>query len=500
LLGFGTFCTTQNETDIVDCEALGQPCMECNPDTGQCTIPKVPDSCETGECNPTTGAFQAKPNGTACDDSNVCTSNDQCQDGICQGGGSTGPASSCTGDCGNTNVVTIDNILTMIDVGLGKLPVTACMAGDRNQDSQITVDEDLTAIDNALSGCPALPTPTPTPTSPPQAATPTPTEAQTTPGPGSAVSGQTTVALGAVSVIGDVVGAIANAFTVGTAASSASSTELLMTPAGPGLGGAAAACPLGGSVTNSSTIFPPTYTFTFTPTPPYCAVETSDGGKVAFQGGAFLALAGTSTIDITATFSDLSGTTLYEIATANVTGTVNGIPKLEGSCFLTAISLTLTDTLSTTMMQPSPATVEVNFNNTTLSLSNIAFSSACVPTAYDLTLNGPATLLAPDGSQVDVIFNNLALHITSSGGNTTLQILSGGMSSPCFGGAAALTSTTLTVPNHQACPTSGVITAVISSVTSTITFGAGGSVHVQSPTENINAPYCLDPQLLSCAA
>ncbi|MFN8627280.1 MAG: hypothetical protein U0587_15010 [Candidatus Binatia bacterium] len=492
-------------TDVVICEDLGQNCMECNPQTGQCTIPKTAGPCETGECNPATGLFQDAPNGTPCD-ANVCTSNEQCQSGECRTGTAPTPTptfpippvSSCTGDCGDSGVVTIDNILTMIDIGLGKKPIVECLAGDKSQDFKITVDEILTAIPNALNGCPALPTPTPT--SPPQAATPTVTVTappQTSPGPGSAVSGQTTVALGAVSVIGDVVGALANALTLGGGtASSASSAELLMTPSDPGLGGAAGACPLGGSVTNSQGLL--TYTLTFTPTPPYCAVPTSDG-KVAFQGDAFLSLLGTSTINITATFSDLSGTTLYEIAVANVTGKVNSFSQ-GGSCFLTAISLKLDETLSTTMMQPTPATVSVNFNSTTVNLTNITFSPACVPTAYDLTLNGPASLLAPDGSQVDVNFNNLIVHVTSSGGTTTLQIISGGMTSPCFGGAATLTSTTLTVPNHQACPVSGVITAVVSSVTSTITFGAGGSVHVQSPTENVNAEYCLDPQLLSCAA
>jgi hypothetical protein len=50
-------------------------------------------------------------------------------------------------------MVTVDEILTMVNIALGNVPVADCLAGDRNQDGTITVDEILTAVYKALNGC-----------------------------------------------------------------------------------------------------------------------------------------------------------------------------------------------------------------------------------------------------------------------------------------------------------------------------------------------------------
>jgi len=63
----------------------------------------------------------------------------------------------CIGDCSNVNDVTIDNLLTMVNVALDNAPVTACTAGDKDGDGNITIDEILVAVTNALSGCAPLP-------------------------------------------------------------------------------------------------------------------------------------------------------------------------------------------------------------------------------------------------------------------------------------------------------------------------------------------------------
>ena len=59
----------------------------------------------------------------------------------------------CEGDCGDDDQVTVDEILTMVNIALGNLNVSACEAGDANNDNRITVDEILTAVNNALNGC-----------------------------------------------------------------------------------------------------------------------------------------------------------------------------------------------------------------------------------------------------------------------------------------------------------------------------------------------------------
>jgi Ca2+-binding EF-hand superfamily protein len=60
---------------------------------------------------------------------------------------------SCVGDCNNDHSVTVDEILTMVNIALGNADMSTCKDGDANKDGQITVDEILTAVNNALNGC-----------------------------------------------------------------------------------------------------------------------------------------------------------------------------------------------------------------------------------------------------------------------------------------------------------------------------------------------------------
>jgi len=62
----------------------------------------------------------------------------------------------CAGDCSGDGQVTVDEILTMVNVALGSADVNSCMAGDANNDHNITVDEILSAVSNALRGCSAV--------------------------------------------------------------------------------------------------------------------------------------------------------------------------------------------------------------------------------------------------------------------------------------------------------------------------------------------------------
>jgi hypothetical protein len=71
-------------------------------------------------------------------------------------------AQVCVGDCDGNNQVTVDEIITMVNLALTG-GVTGCTAGDSNADGSITVDEIVTAVNNALLGC-GTPGPTPTPT------------------------------------------------------------------------------------------------------------------------------------------------------------------------------------------------------------------------------------------------------------------------------------------------------------------------------------------------
>ena len=51
--------------------------------------------------------------------------------------------------------MTIDEIITLVNIALGDADGSTCLAGDANHDMQITIDEILTAVNSALTGCPA---------------------------------------------------------------------------------------------------------------------------------------------------------------------------------------------------------------------------------------------------------------------------------------------------------------------------------------------------------
>ncbi len=59
---------------------------------------------------------------------------------------------ACTGDCNGDGSVTVDEIVTMVNLALNG-GTTGCTAGDSNGDGTITVDEIVTAVNNALNGC-----------------------------------------------------------------------------------------------------------------------------------------------------------------------------------------------------------------------------------------------------------------------------------------------------------------------------------------------------------
>jgi hypothetical protein len=60
---------------------------------------------------------------------------------------------ACVGNCDVDNGVTIDELLTMVNVALGTMPTSSCPTGDANQDGAITVEEIVMAVNNALGGC-----------------------------------------------------------------------------------------------------------------------------------------------------------------------------------------------------------------------------------------------------------------------------------------------------------------------------------------------------------
>lgn len=60
---------------------------------------------------------------------------------------------TCSGDCTADREVTVDELITGVNIALGNAPVTTCLQFDRNNDGGVTIDELIDAVNRALQGC-----------------------------------------------------------------------------------------------------------------------------------------------------------------------------------------------------------------------------------------------------------------------------------------------------------------------------------------------------------
>jgi len=60
----------------------------------------------------------------------------------------------CVGDCDASTEVTVNELITMVNIALGNEDVATCISGDPSGDGRVTVEEIIKAVNNALDGCP----------------------------------------------------------------------------------------------------------------------------------------------------------------------------------------------------------------------------------------------------------------------------------------------------------------------------------------------------------
>ncbi len=56
----------------------------------------------------------------------------------------------CIGDCNGSGLVTIDEIITLVDIALGDKPVSACPQGTTGS---VNIADIIMAVNNDLYGC-----------------------------------------------------------------------------------------------------------------------------------------------------------------------------------------------------------------------------------------------------------------------------------------------------------------------------------------------------------
>jgi hypothetical protein len=63
---------------------------------------------------------------------------------------------ACRGDCDGDGMVSIDELITGVNIALGNGDVSSCRAFDANKDGQVRIDELVAAVNAALIGCSAV--------------------------------------------------------------------------------------------------------------------------------------------------------------------------------------------------------------------------------------------------------------------------------------------------------------------------------------------------------
>ena len=64
------------------------------------------------------------------------------------------PATPCPGDCSGDGMVTVDELVTCVNIALGSAAVDRCPPCDANGDGSVAVDDIIAAVNAALTGCP----------------------------------------------------------------------------------------------------------------------------------------------------------------------------------------------------------------------------------------------------------------------------------------------------------------------------------------------------------
>jgi hypothetical protein len=276
---------------------------------------------------------------------------------------------------------------------------------------------------------------------------------------------------------------------------------------GTGAGGGPDPCEISGTVDSSGNL-PSPVTFTMS----MCEVSRT-GGSMVIDGTVVVSLT-TITVDLTLTFKEMGATVLTTEADLTIGVMLRLAAGGGAECafdvgpaefLLTGVGLTsLTGTMSSTL--PDNSGVTTTFNGTSGEYTIDLYGVSCVPSDWVLELSGPATVeqtpaAMTSGPPTPVVFDLLLDKFTltaSTLGDTTNVIVSGAVTSTCFGGKVSLTTVqAVSLVLGQFCPTGGQLTID----------GLGGITYdngmvtvddLDEQTPPMMFDTCLDEGLLMC--
>jgi hypothetical protein len=224
------------------------------------------------------------------------------------------------------------------------------------------------------------------------------------------------------------------------------------------------------------------------------------GGSVTINAGdgtcPFAFSSGALSVDgLTATYRDDQNAETSNVS-ADLSGTI--APTASGTtCLISALALTLSGTLTSTL--PDGSGAAVTFSGTDVTVEQIVFGPDCLPLAYKITVSGQATFSPlPVAPGFIVQFTSFVLDQAPMSGFEESE-LTGNMGSDCFGGGVSVTTVhPLTVPVGELCPHSGqLVVNGIGGAMATISYQDGQVTVVQGGSQT-TYPSCVDADLLMC--
>jgi hypothetical protein len=406
----------------------------------------------------------------------------------------------CIGDCNGDGSVTVDELLTLTSIALGKAVVASCDAGDVSNDGHITVDEIVKSMNAALSPC---------------------TQTGGMLSIARRAAGQIQTSTAAILSVTDVVSLLLGPLSVAEGPAAASRLQgPLSVGEGSGAADLSLTCGGGGTValacdpSPSVPPGPPTYTLTMS----QCVVFRGANATVTFDGAVVATAPGTDVCNTGLPIAPALDAMIERLTVsahgpqtttmATMTGTQASV-ALSGSdpdCPYSEATLHITGTMdlvSTGADGTSRSTRGV-FNGATMVTDVEQYGDLCSVDIYKTTIDGVVDF-SDDGGSFSQTYTGFALHDDRTSGNDIVN-LSGGIASECFGTPLAFaTPIAQQIVSRDPCPRGGEVTVSYNNRTDLLRYSDVPSANVQidlnedgSVEETLAS--CLDPLLYVCPA